>query len=97
MSFFSDLDKAMHRRDKFKSFGLVSDKTLAIARDPLNIFGGQTRAEKIKVPKAPTIDEAAKNRDEFDRIRRRRGILATIFSNNASSTPAVATTTLLGG
>ncbi len=53
-------------------------------------------SKKVDLPSAPTIDEAGKNRDEFDRIRRRRGVLATIFSNNASSTPAVATQQLLG-
>ena len=60
------------------------------------LTGGVFKKPDIKVPKAPTIDEAARNRDEFDRIRRRRGVLATIFSKNASSTPAVATQQLLG-
>ncbi len=52
--------------------------------------------KRIRIPKAPTIDEAGKSRDEFDRIRRRRGILATVYSNTATSTPAVATQQLLG-
>lgn len=60
------------------------------------LTGSTFKTPKVVLPKAPTIDEAGKNRDEFDRIRRRRGVLATIFSNNASSTPSVATSTLLG-
>jgi hypothetical protein len=30
-------------------------------------------------PVAPTIDEAQRNRDQQDRLRRRRGVLANIF------------------
>lgn len=52
------------------------------------------RPKKVKVPKAPTIDDAAKNRDEFDRIRRRRGVLANIFNKNASDSPSVGVATL---
>ena len=97
MSFDVGGDKA-RKRDRFFNFaddpfGLFSSSGKNTARDPLGIFEAP---EKIKIPKAPTIDEAGKSRDEFDRIRRRRGILATIFSKNASSTPAVATQQLLG-
>ncbi len=93
MSFDTDrLDRFAGKVDKLTTFGLISDKTLQKMRDP----GGLFSAKDIKLPKAPTIDEAGKSRDEFDRIRRRRGILATIFSKNASSTPAVATQQLLG-
>lgn len=35
-------------------------------------------------PRAPTIDDAAQNRDMQDRIRRRRGVLANIFAGNAT-------------
>ena len=82
------------RLGEFGTFGLIKGKTHRKLRlaDPLGLF----TSKDIQLPKAPTIDEAGKNRDEFDRIRRRRGILATIFSNNASSTPAVATQQLLG-
>lgn len=96
MSFDVDrIERFADRVGEFGTFGLIKGKRHRKLRlaDPLGLF----TAKDIKVPGAPTIDEAAKNRDEFDRIRRRRGILATIFSNNASSTPAVATTTLLGG
>lgn len=48
-------------------------------------------------PAEPTVDEAVKNRDELDRIRRRRGVLATIAGGqSASATPTVGTKTLLG-
>jgi len=48
-------------------------------------------------PPPPTIDEANKNRDITDRLRRRRGVLANIFGGaTASSAPAVGTKTLLG-
>ncbi len=97
MSFDTSGDLA-RKRDRLLNrgedpFNLFSSSGQNRVRDPLGIFAAP---EKIKIPKAPTIDEAAKNRDEFDRIRRRRGILATIFSKNASSTPAVATQQLLG-
>jgi hypothetical protein len=51
-----------------------------------------------QTPTAPTIDDAAKNRDEVDRIRRRRGVLANVFGGNApgASNPAVGVKTLLG-
>ncbi len=98
MSFDTSGDLA-RRRDKLLNrgedpFNLFSSRAQNTVRDPLGIFAAP---EQITIPGAPTIDDAAKNRDEFDRIRRRRGILASIFSNNASSTPAVATTALLGG
>ena len=93
---FDSLDKLAGKVDRITTLGLISDKALQMGRDPGNIFGGKARFEDLKIPKAPTIDEAGKSRDEFDRIRRRRGILATIFSKNASSTPAVATQQLLG-
>lgn len=95
MSFdFERVERFADRLGEFGTGGLIKGekhRKLRLA-DPLKLFS----AKDIKLPKAPTIDEASKNRDEFDRIRRRRGILATIFSNNASSTPAVATQQLLG-
>lgn len=50
-------------------------------------------------PQPPTIDDATQNRNELDRIRRRKGALANIFAGGTSSTtaPAVGTKTLLGG
>lgn len=65
----------------------------------LGIFGAGAAAAGSKktpqIPKPPTIDEAERNREEFDRLRRRRGVLSNLFSNQQSS-PTVATTTLLG-
>ena len=99
MSFdFEKLERLGDKASRIITFpltgGRIKDKTHRKLRlaDPLGLF----TSKDIQLPKAPTIDEASKNRDEFDRIRRRRGILATIFSNNASSTPAVATQQLLG-
>ncbi len=48
-------------------------------------------------PAEPNIDEAMKNRDELDRVRRRRGVLANIFGGATSSgAPSVAVKRLLG-
>lgn len=61
--------------------------------------GGKKKAGTAAspTPTAPTIDEATQNRDEYDRIRRRRGVLATLFGGVASgSAPTVATKQLLG-
>lgn len=50
-------------------------------------------------PAEPTIDDAASNRSEIDRIRRRKGVLANIFAGASptTSTPTVGVKTLLGG
>jgi len=53
-------------------------------------------ADSLKAPGAPTIDEAAKDQQALDRIRRRRGVLANIYAGNTSSTPQVGNTTLGG-
>jgi hypothetical protein len=54
-------------------------------------------APAIEKPAEPNIDEAAKNRGEVDRIRRRRGVLSNIFGGATSTgSPGVATKTLLG-
>lgn len=51
------------------------------------------------LPPAPTIGDAGKNRDELDRIRKRKGTLANIFAgaNGAAQSPTVGSTTLGGG
>lgn len=51
-----------------------------------------------KPPQTPTIDEAAQQTQESDRIRRRRGVLANLYGGTASgaSSPTVATKQLLG-
>lgn len=46
-------------------------------------------------PAAPTIDDAAKQRDTVDRLRRRRGVYANIFAGAASANQAGKAT--LGG
>lgn len=46
-----------------------------------------------EIPAAPTIDDAQKNRNQQDRLRRRRGVLANIYAG-ASGGGAKAT---LGG
>jgi hypothetical protein len=52
------------------------------------------------LPAAPTIDDAGKNRDELDRMRRRRGVLANIFAGaqpGSAASPSVGVQTLGGG
>lgn len=39
-----------------------------------------------EIPAAPTIDDAAKQRDSIDRLRKRRGVLANIYGGGGSST-----------
>lgn len=52
----------------------------------------------INKPAEPTIDEAAKNRDDLDMIRRRRGVLSNIYggADTSGTAPTVGTKTLLG-
>jgi hypothetical protein len=58
---------------------------------------GLTQPEIPEVPGTPTIDDARVQRQETDRIRRRKGILANVVGgSSASSTPNVGTKTLLG-
>jgi hypothetical protein len=52
--------------------------------------------KKDKTPKPPTVDEARVQRQETDRIRRRRGTLANIQAGDAAA-PTVGTKVLLGG
>lgn len=59
------------------------------------------KAPKMQVPGqapgVPRIDQAAKNLQQMDRIRKRTGVLATIFGGReANSGPNVASKTLLG-
>lgn len=37
------------------------------------------------IPAPPTIDDAQKNRDQQDRLRRRRGVLANIFGGGSQT------------
>lgn len=55
-------------------------------------------AAAILKPAAPTIDDAASNRDELDQIKRRRGVLSNIFAggDSGAAAPTVGTKTLLG-
>lgn len=43
-------------------------------------------------PAPPTIDTAVKNRDDLDRLRKRRGVLATIFGGSAAQDNAATAT-----
>ena len=54
--------------------------------------------DELPTPEPPTIDDARKNRDQLDRIRKRRGVLSNIFGGSSSaSNPAVGQARLLGG
>jgi hypothetical protein len=54
--------------------------------------------EKPEIPdiKVPTIDTAAQQTAEGDRLRRRRGVLANIFGGMSGGTPTVGKQTLGG-
>lgn len=66
-------------------------------------LGGSTDAitkvvsgsKKKKELATPTIDDARKERQETDRIRRRRGVLANVSAGEQGA-PAVGTRQLLG-
>lgn len=48
-------------------------------------------------PQVPQLDEAKERLTEFDRVRRRRGVLANIFAGNRSGdSGTVSTKALLG-
>lgn len=57
---------------------------------------GLTKLPEIKTPPVPTIDEARRERQETDRIRRRRGVLANISAGNNAAAPTLGTRTALG-
>lgn len=52
--------------------------------------------EVPETPGAPTIDDAVKSRQDQDRLRRRRGVLANIYGGAGASAPSVGVKTLLG-
>lgn len=47
-------------------------------------------------PPPPTIDEAARASEDADKLRRRKGRLATIFAGQGTRVAPVATKTLTG-
>ena len=61
---------------------------------------GAATAPKPKanvIPGVPTVDQAAQNTSELDRLKRRKGVLANIFGGlNSSGSPTVGKTTLGG-
>lgn len=57
---------------------------------------GLEKPKKPTIPGVPTIDTAAKNIQESDRIRRRKGVLATVFGGASATAPTTASKTLLG-
>lgn len=62
------------------------------------LFGGsKTPAAPAPLPPVPTIDEAARERDVNDAMRKRKGRLAAIYAGKtASASSGAATKTLTG-
>lgn len=58
-------------------------------------YGAMTPGE-VKTPKVPTIDEARQQRQETDRIRRRRGVLGNIYAGEKAAAPTLGVRTTLG-
>jgi len=58
-----------------------------------NYYG---EAGPVQTQGVPQIDEAARNRQQLDRIKRRRGVLANLYGGQSNSAPAIATPQLLG-
>lgn len=75
------------------SGGILPPVTSRSTSDALGI----TKPKVPKVPGTPTIDDTVDNRQESDRIRKRRGIFANIFGGNQGSSAAIGTRTLTGG
>lgn len=72
-----------------------ADGKALTARSVLDPGGAFLKDPLKPVPGPPTIDEAQRNIDESDRLRKRRGLYANIFAGNAAS-PVVGKTTLGG-
>jgi hypothetical protein len=75
------------------SGGLLPPLTSRSTSDALGI----TKPEIPEVPGAPTIDDGRLQRQESDRLRKRRGILANVFAGSGAGSPMVGTKTLMGG
>lgn len=75
------------------SGGLLPPVTSRSTSDALGI----TKPKVPKVPGTPTIDDTVDNRQESDRIRKRRGIFANIFGGNSAAPATVGTRSLTGG
>jgi len=61
--------------------------------EALGLMGGK---KKRKPSDVPTLDLAAQQQQETDRIARRRGNTANIYAGALGAAPAVASKTLLG-
>jgi hypothetical protein len=62
-------------------------------------MGGMFSKPKLpKAPPVPTVDDAAENREAFDKRRRRRGASASLLTGTLGDTSPVSTAskTLLG-
>jgi hypothetical protein len=80
-------------KHSFLSGGLLPPVSSRATSDAL----GLTKPEIPEVPPVPTIDDAKIQRQESDRIRKRRGVLANVFAGSGASAPMVGTKTLMGG
>lgn len=81
--------------------GIVNSFARAADRIGGNTFGyqiGSYTKRKSPLPGIPTIDEAKQQRQESDRLSRRRGALANLFGGQSESSlaPSVAVKQLLG-
>lgn len=86
-------------RSLFRSFKSGSKKIAGALgfTSAAKAIGGLAGSAELTVPPSPTIDTAAQRRDEQDRIRRRRGVLANVFAGSAGGSVPLGTATLLGG
>lgn len=64
--------------------------------DPIYDYAHPAKVEDPVLPGVPTIDDARQQQQVSDRILRRRGVLANIFSGANSATPSVGKATLGG-
>jgi hypothetical protein len=82
-------------QDKLTPKFLRKAQGLDIGR-PLGEIADPKLPKIPELPKTPTIDDAQKNRDQQDRLRRRRGVLANIFGGQSASPSSGAKQTLGG-
>jgi hypothetical protein len=68
---------------------------LSAAGTAASIKGARGGATNVLAPAAPTIDTATQSIQDVNRLRRRRGVLSTLFGGS-NSTPVTATKQLLG-
>lgn len=86
---WNDLVKGSVKIGHAFGFGKVTDKVAGKA------FGYKPPVKPV--PGVPTVDQAAANESTANRLRQRRGVLATMFGGTGGGTPSSVGTKSLTG